>query len=130
MALRFFDKNRHVDAVVALSSATIHGLLAAMAERHIDPRSIRIFGFDRDDDEELLFDSPSIDSIVMVDAQRAGAEAVHQILARLKGEKMCSIELFAPLLLTRENVHAGMRYLRSDLDRMSLSEQARWMVDP
>ena len=130
VALRFFDRNRHVDAIVALSSATIHGLLGAMAERHIDPRSVRIFGFDRDDDEELLFDSPSIDSIVMVDAQRAGEEAVHQILARLDGKPMCSTKLFSPVLLTRENVHARMHYLRSDLDRMSLSEQARWMVDP
>ena len=130
VALRFFDEQRHASAIVALSSATTHGLLAAMAERHINPKSVHIFAFDRDDDEELLFDSPSIDSIVMVDAQRAGEEAVEQILARLNGRPMCSTKVFPPLLLTRENVHANMHQLRSDLDTMSPSQQARWMVDP
>ena len=129
VALRFFDEQRHADAIVALSSATTHGLLAAMGQRGINPQSVHIFAFDRDDDKELLFDSPSIDSVVMVDAQRAGEEAIQQILDRLNGKPMCSVKLFPPLLLTRENVDEGMHHLRSDLDTMSPSEQARWMVD-
>ncbi len=127
VALDFFDQPKRPNAIVALSSATTQGLLEAMVERSIDPRSIKIVAFNRDDDASLLFDAPSLDSIIMEDAQRTGEEAVHQILRRRRGESMCTTEFFPPLLLTRENLAHVSHLLRSDMDKLSPAEQSRWM---
>jgi ribose transport system substrate-binding protein len=117
-----------LDAILALSSASTHGALWALRDRRAT--HVRVIAFDRDDDATLLFDTPNIDSVVVEDTQKMGAEAVRQILARLQGHPTQAVTQFAPVLLTRENLHEQMRSLWSMMDDFPEKTRARWMAGP
>jgi ribose transport system substrate-binding protein len=117
-----------LDAIVALSSASVHGALWALRDRQAS--HVKVIAFDRDDDAALLFDTPSIDSVIVEDTQKMGAEAVRQILARLQGRPTPAVTQFEPVLLTRENIHEQMRSLWSMMDDFPGKTRARWMAGP
>lgn len=129
-AMDLLDRYPNVDAIVALSSATTSGVLDAMSERGMVASKIKIVAFDRDDDERLLFDTPSLDSIVMEDTEQMGAEAARQILGELHGRPMCSIQRFKPVLVTRDNLHEQMRQLHSMEETFPPAVRSRWMITP
>jgi len=118
----------NLDAIVALSSASVHGVLWAISDRQSS--HVKVIAFDRDDDAELMFDSPNLDSVVIEDTQRMGAEAVRQILERRQGLPIPSVTQFKPVLVTRENVTGTMRGLRSMIDTFPVEMQPKWMVGP
>lgn len=118
----------NLDAIVALSPASIHGVLSAI--RDSQTSRVRVIAFDRDDDADLMFDTSNIDSIIVQDTQRMGAEAVRQILESLQGRPMTPMTKIEPVLLTRENVFTKMRELRSMIDTWPPESRWKWMVGP
>jgi ribose transport system substrate-binding protein len=118
----------NLDAIVALSSASVHGVLSAISDRQTS--RVRVIAFDRDDDAELMFDTPNLDSVVVEDTQKMGAEAVRQILGKLQGLPMPPVTQFEPVLLTRENINGKMRELRSMIDTFPVETRSKWMVGP
>jgi ribose transport system substrate-binding protein len=128
MAEETLKENPDLDAIVALSSASAHGVLSAISERQAS--RVKVIAFDRDDAASLMFDVPNVDSVVMQDTQKMGAEAVHQILSSLQGRPMVSIMQFEPVLLTRETIDVQMRKLWSMMDTMPVQSRWKWMVGP
>ncbi len=120
--------NPDLDAIVALSSPSTHGVLSAISDSQTS--HVQVIAFDRDDDASLMFDIPNVDSVVMQDTQKMGAEAVHQILSTLQGHPMVSVTQFEPVLLTRESINAQMKELWSMMDKMPLQSRWKWMVGP
>jgi len=118
----------NLDAIVALSSASVHGVLSAINDRQSS--GLRVVAFDRDDDAELMFDSPYLDSVVVEDTQKMGAEAVRQILGKPNGLPIQPVTQFEPVLLTRENITGKMRELRSMIDTFPVESRGKWMVGP
>jgi ribose transport system substrate-binding protein len=117
----------HLDAIVALSPASIHGLLSAIDRQ---TSRVRVIAFDRDDDAALMFDVSNLDSVIVQDTQRMGSEAVRQILWSLEGRPMTPITQFEPVLLTRENIDAKMRELGSMINMWPPESRWKWMVGP
>jgi len=118
----------NLDAIVALSSASVHGILSEISDRQTS--RVRVIAFDRDDDAELMFDSPNLDSVLVQDTQKMGAEAVRQILSRTQGLPVPPVTQYDPVLLTRENVNEKMRELRSMIDTFPVEMRSKWMVGP
>jgi ribose transport system substrate-binding protein len=118
----------NLDAIVALSSASVHGVLWAISDRQTS--HVKVIAFDRDDDPELMFDTPNLDSVVIEDTQKMGAEAVRQVLARHQGLPTPLVTQFEPVLLTRKNVIGTMRELRSMIDTFPIEMRSKWMVGP
>jgi ribose transport system substrate-binding protein len=118
----------NLDAIVALSSASVHGVLSAITDRQTS--RVRVIAFDRDDDTELMFDTPNLDSVIVEDTQKMGAEAVRQILGKLQNLPMPPVTQFEPVLLTRENLIRKMRELRSMIDTFPVEMRSKWMVGP
>jgi ribose transport system substrate-binding protein len=117
----------NLDAIVALSPASVHGVLWAISDR---PSRVRVIAFDRDDDPKLMFDSRNLDSVVVEDTQRIGAEAVRQILGGRQGLPIPLVTQFEPVLLTRENINDKMRELGSMIDTFPVAMRSKWMVGP
>jgi len=118
----------NLDAIVALSSASVDGVLWAISDRQTS--HVKVIAFDRDDDPELMFDTPNLDSVVIEDTQKMGAEAVRQVLARHQGLPTPLVTQFEPVLLTRKNVIGTMRELRSMIDTFPIEMRSKWMVGP
>jgi ribose transport system substrate-binding protein len=118
----------NLDAIVALSSASVHGVLWAISDQ--PTIGVKVIAFDRDDDAELMFDTPNLDSVIVEDTQKIGAEAVRQILGELQGLPIPPVTQFEPVLLTRENVKVKMRELRSMIDTFPIEMRSKWMVGP
>ena len=130
IAIDFLNQHKDVDAIIALSSSTTHGLLEAIKERGVVTSKVKIVAFNRDDDDRFLFDSPSIDSIVMEDNEQMGAEATRQILGKLQGQMMCSTRYFKPVLVTRDNLLEQMGLLHSMIENIPPADRSGWMVSP
>ena len=130
VAVELLEQYPRLSAIIALSSATTHGLLEAIRERGMETSKLRIIAFDLDDDDRLLFDTPRMDSIVIEDTEQMGAEAVRQILGELRGQPMCSTRYFKPALVTRDNLREQMDRLHSMAANLPSADRSSWMVNP
>ena len=102
--------NPDLDAVITLTSTSTLGALSALGNLR-PSRRIRIISFDPD---FLGFDNPNLDSFVLEDTQRMGAEAVRLIVAKLHGQSEPAVTKYEPLLVTRDNLNsAEVRQLTS-----------------
>jgi len=68
-------------------------------------RQIRIIGFDPESLTSL--DNPNLDSLVVENTRKMGAEAVRLIIAKLHGQGGPAVTQFEPVLVTRENVNSA-----------------------
>jgi ribose transport system substrate-binding protein len=102
--------NPDLDAVVALTATSTFGALSALGNIH-PGRQIRVVAFDPD---SFNFENPNLDSEVLEDTQKMGADAVRMMVAKIHGEREPLVTQCEPLLVTRENVHsAEVRQLTS-----------------
>jgi ribose transport system substrate-binding protein len=95
--------NPDLDAVVAMTSTSTFGALSALGNLR-SGRQIHVVGFDPD---SLNFDNPHLDSIVLEDTQKMGADAVRLVVAKIHGQREPLVIQCEPLLVTRENVHSA-----------------------
>ena len=102
--------NPGLDAVVTLTSTSTLGAISVVASLR-PSRRIRIIAFDPD---FLGFDNPDLDSFVLEDTQKMGAEAVRLIVGKLQGQSEPAVTEYKPVLVTRDNVNsADVRQLTS-----------------
>jgi ribose transport system substrate-binding protein len=95
--------NPDLDAVVGLTSTSTAGALSALRNIHTT-RPIRVIGFDPD---SLGFENPRLDSLVVEDTRRMGAEAVRLIVGKIHGVSGPPVTQIEPVLVTRENVNSA-----------------------
>lgn len=114
-----------LDAIVALTSASARGTLSAIGDSKA--RRVRVIAFDPD---PIVFDDPYLDSFVVQDTQRMGAEAVRQIIRRLGGSRMQPVTTVQPVFVTRTNIDSKLRELTSMIDTWPIETRSRWMVGP
>ncbi len=96
--------NPDLDAVVALTATSTIAAMTALDDMRPD-RQIRIIGFDPESLSSL--DNPNLDSLVIENTQKMGAEAVSLIIAKLHGQHGPAVTQFEPVLITRENVNSA-----------------------
>jgi ribose transport system substrate-binding protein len=102
MADETFREHPDLDAVVALTSTSVEGVLSAI---HSDPKiHARVIIFDPD---SLSFDCPNIDSLILEDTRAMGTEAMRILLARLQGRDAPAVVQLKPVLVTRENQNSA-----------------------
>ena len=94
--------NPDLDAVVGLTSTSTAGALSALRNIHTT-RPIHVIGFDPD---SLGFENPRLDSEVVEDTRRMGAEAVRLIVGKIHGVSGPPVTQIEPVLVTRENVNS------------------------
>jgi ribose transport system substrate-binding protein len=112
-----------LDAVVALTSTSARGTLSAI--RSNPSIHARVIAFDPD---SSTFDSPNLDSFILQDTQKMGAEAIRTILADLHGQSNPSIVQFEPVLVTRENVNTGQVRKLTSMDWRPALMRWKWSV--
>ena len=104
VAAETFKANPDLDAVVTLTSTSTVGVVSALASMRPAHR-ISIIAFDPD--SNLGFDSPSLDSVVIEDTRKMGADAVQLIAAKLHGATVPAVTLLEPVLVLRENLNSA-----------------------
>lgn len=114
-----------LDAIVALTSASARGTLSAFGDSKT--RRVRVIAFDPD---PIVFDDPYLDSFVVQDTQKMGAEAVRQIIRGLHGSPMQPVTEILPLFITRTDIDSKLRELTSMIDTWPVDTRAKWMVGP
>jgi len=117
--------NPDLDAIVALTSTSAHGTLSAIGESQTSHVRIIVF-----DPEFWVFDAPNVDSLVVEDMQKMGAEAVRQILSQNQGRPMIPVTQFEPVLLTRENYNMEAPELYSMIYTWPAQSRWKWMIGP
>jgi len=103
VAAETFKANPDLDVVVTLTSTSTVGVVSALASMRPSHR-ISIIAFDPD--SNLGFDSPNLDSVVIEDTRKMGADAVQLIAAKLHGATVPAVTLLEPVLVLRENVNS------------------------
>lgn len=114
-----------LDAVVALTSTSARGVLAAI--RSNPSIHARVIAFDPD---SLTFSSPNLDSFILQDTQKMGAEAVRTILADLQGRSTPAVVQFEPVLVTRENANSREIQRLTSMDWRPALMRWKWSVQP
>ena len=94
--------NPDLDAVVTLTSTSTLGAISALGNLRPSRRT-SIIAFDPD---FLGFDNPHLDSFVLEDTQKMGAEGVRLIVAKLHGQSEPAVTEYEPVLVTRDNVNS------------------------
>jgi ribose transport system substrate-binding protein len=118
--------NPGLNAIVALTSTSTRGALAAIGSSEFG-HDVKVISFDPD---SLGFDNPAVDSFVIEDTERMGAEAVRLIVEKTHGHGEPAVTQFEPVLVTRENVDtAEVRELTS-MDWRPSPIQWKWSVTP
>ncbi|TCK75322.1 monosaccharide ABC transporter substrate-binding protein (CUT2 family) [Acidipila rosea] len=114
-----------LDAIVALTSTSTHGALSAIAI--VASEHPRVIAFDPD---ALTFDNPSMDSYIVQDTRRMGAEAVDIILAGPRNETIPATMQFQPTLVTRENANSQAVRKMTSMDWRPAPMRWKWSVGP
>jgi ribose transport system substrate-binding protein len=117
--------NPDLDAIVALTATSCRGVLQAISERHLS--SVRVIGFDPD---AMIFDSPNIDSLVLQDTRKMGAQAVLTVLGALQGKTMPPVMQFEPTLVTRDNAASPEIRDMTSMDWRPAPMRWKWSVGP
>jgi ribose transport system substrate-binding protein len=116
--------NPELDVIIALTSTSTNGAVAAMESRP-PAHAVKIIGFDPD---SAALANPLVDSLIMQNTKKMGSEAVHLIVSRIHGEAVPANMLLEPVMITRENVNSPeIRELTS----MDWSPRQRhWRIAP
>jgi len=123
MADETLNAHPDLDAIVALTSTSAHGVLTAIRS---NPKiHARVIMFDPDS-----LDYPSVDSFILQNTREMGAEAVRLILAHLQGRAMPAVTQFEPTLVTRENAHSPEIQKLISMDWQPTPERWKWSVHP
>ncbi|MGB7844933.1 MAG: substrate-binding domain-containing protein [Candidatus Acidiferrum sp.] len=93
--------NPHLNAIVALTSASTRGACSALAH-NAKMESTKVVGFDEPD--PLLFQEINLDSLVIPNSHEMGISAVKMIAAQLAGQPVPAEVKLKPLLVTRGNL--------------------------
>jgi len=117
--------NPDLDAIIALTSTSEHAVLSAIGDSQTSHVKVIVF-----DPEVWIFDDPHIDSLVVEDMEKMGAEAVSQILRKSTGRTMTPLTKFEPVLLTRENYTNEAPELYSMIYAWPAHSRWRWTIDP
>jgi ribose transport system substrate-binding protein len=117
--------NPDLDAIVALTSTSTHGVLSAIASGAAS--RVRVVAFDPD---ALTFDSPSLDCFIVQDTRKMGAEAVRMILASLQGLPAAQQMQFEPVLVTRENAASPAIQKITSMDWRPVLTRWKWSIGP
>jgi ribose transport system substrate-binding protein len=116
--------NPDLDAIIALTSTSTHGVISAIES---SPRShaVKVIAFDPD---TMGFETPILDSIIVQDTQRMGQEAIRLIVAKIHGQTVPAIMQFKPILVTRENVNTAEIREMTSMDWRP--RHSRWRITP
>lgn len=117
--------NPALDTIVALTATSCRGVLSAISERHLS--RVRVICFDPD---AMIFDSPNIDSLVLQDTRKMGAQAVLTVLAAIQGKGMPAVMLFEPTLVTRDNASSSEISEMTSMDWRPAPMRWKWSVGP
>lgn len=120
-----FKNHPDLDAVVALTSTSAHGVLSAIQSNPKIRARVIIF-----DPDSLTFDCPNVDSFILQDTRRMGAEAIRILLAHLEGHPMPAAVQFKPVLATRENENTAEIQNIVSNDWQPASMHWKWKVRP
>lgn len=88
-----------LDVIVALTSTSAHEAISAIGDNKLG--HVHVIAFDPD---LLLLDNPNLDSLILENTSRMGADAVQDILLCLQGHPMPPPEQLDPVLVTRQNI--------------------------
>lgn len=102
VAEEVLETHPDLDAVVALMWSSARG---AMSTIDNNPGKFRakVIGFDP---EDILFTSPSLDSVVLQNTREMGALSVQLIHSQLIGRSAPALITLKPILVTRANAHS------------------------
>jgi ribose transport system substrate-binding protein len=95
--------NPDLDAVVALTATSTFGALSALKSIPTR-RRVHVIGFDPD--TLLRLENPNLDSLVLEDTQKMGAEGVRLIVDKIHGVSGPPVTQIEPVLVTRENLNS------------------------
>jgi ribose transport system substrate-binding protein len=95
-------RNPDLDGVVALTSASTRGSCTALSHRHSN-HHVDLVGFDAPDTLSLLRE-PYLDSMIIENSREMGLQAIHTIVAQLRGQSVNAEVKLKPLLVTRHNL--------------------------
>jgi len=91
-----------LDAIVALMWSSARGAISTI-DNNPGKFKAKVIAFDP---EDLLFTSPSLDSVVVQNTRKMGYLAVQLIHARLSGRAIPASITLKPILVTRANAHS------------------------
>jgi ribose transport system substrate-binding protein len=97
------DAHPDLDAIVALMWPSARGAMSTIDGRPGMFRA-KVVGFDP---EDVLFNSPSLDSVVLQNTRKMGYLAVQLIHARLMGKPVPPLISLEPTLVTRGNLNTN-----------------------
>ena len=117
--------NPTLDAIVALTATSCRGVLSAISERHLS--RVRVIGFDPD---AMIFDSPNLDSLVLQDTKKMGAQAVLTVIGAVHGRSMPMIMQIEPTLVTRDNATSSEIKEMTSMDWRPAPMRWKWSVGP
>jgi ribose transport system substrate-binding protein len=117
--------NPTLDAIVALTATSCRGVLSAISERHLN--RVRVIGFDPD---STIFDSPNLDSLVLQDTRKMGAQAVLTIVGAVHGQRMPTVLQIEPTLVTRDNEASAEIREMTSMDWRPAPMRWKWSVGP
>jgi len=117
--------NPDLDAVAALTSTSTLGALTALKNIRTTHR-IQVIGFDPD--SLLRLENPNVDSLVLEDTQRMGAEGVRLIVGKVHGVSGLPVTQIEPVLVTRENVNSVVVRQLTSMDWRPEPFSATWRI--
>ncbi|QNI32581.1 substrate-binding domain-containing protein [Alloacidobacterium dinghuense] len=117
--------NPDLDAVISLNATSTRGVLSTI--RSNPSIRTRVIAFDPD---SPAFDSPNLDSLILQDTRKMGAEAVRTIVADLQGQSMPTTMRLEPVLVTRENVSSEEVHQLTSMDWRPAPMRWKWSVHP
>jgi ribose transport system substrate-binding protein len=101
MAEETLRTNHHLNAIIALTSASTRGACSAIA-RSGEAQATKVIGFDEPD--PALFRENSLDSVIIENGREMGIAAVKTIGEQLVGRPVAAEVKLKPLLLDRGNL--------------------------
>jgi ribose transport system substrate-binding protein len=118
-----------IDAIVALTSTSAHGVLSAIRG---DPRiHARVVIFDPDfGPDSRLIDTPNLDCYILQNMRQMGEEAASRILAHLQGDPMPPVTKVEPVLVTRQNINSAMVQKLTSMDWQPPGAHWKWKIYP
>lgn len=117
--------NPTLDAIVALTATSCRGVLSAISERHLS--RVRVIGFDPD---STIFDSPNLDSLVLQDTRKMGAQAVLTVVGAVQGQSMPTVMQIEPILVTRDNAGSSEIRQMTSMDWRPAPMRWKWSIGP
>lgn len=102
VAEEVLEAHPNLDAVVALMWSSARGAMSTIDNNPGKYRA-KVIAFDP---EDILFSSPSLDSVVVQNTREMGDLAVQLIHSKLSGRSTPALITLKPILVTRANAHS------------------------